>query len=238
MVYEHRRHRRQIRYKLHHTAPGRRKDYMFTKPRLQPMYNKIKTINTPTNSQTHKMNFNITGDSTDYIDLTHSNLNFKVKIAHDEPNLLAQVIKTHRGHQITNTDKQPKQLPHATKGKDTHQLPPNVKDASASQCQGLKNICLPKEKAASTSQCQGLKNICLPRTNTQMQTNVKDTQPSPASYTQGQGRTLQLQPPAKRTHPQGQGCSCTGTPTNKDKHTTSAHLNQYHLLTSANHKHT
>ena len=43
----------------------------------------------------HKMDFNITGDRTDYTDLTHCSLHFKVRIAHADPYRIQTLLKGH-----------------------------------------------------------------------------------------------------------------------------------------------
>ena len=74
------------------------------------------------------MDFNITGDHTDYTDLTHCSLHFKVIIAHADPNLLAKVVHTHWVEQKANPNQPGHHLPPAPKAKDIYKhLPPTAK---------------------------------------------------------------------------------------------------------------
>jgi hypothetical protein len=69
------------------------------------------------------MDFNLAGDTRNYIDLLNSNLKFTFKIADPEPNFLAKLIKHSSPHYITHP--KAKDPPHKTlnKVKDTKNHP-------------------------------------------------------------------------------------------------------------------
>jgi hypothetical protein len=104
------------------------------------------------------MNFNITQDSRDYIDLTYSNLHFKFRMANDEQNLLATLLKTHRRQQMPNTDKDEKDIrstPHDNETKHIRsktQSNPSITSDSYTQGQGhttTPHLCQPQGQGCS-----------------------------------------------------------------------------------------